>query len=121
MLKKIGMPIFRISGREKLMAGEVAALAEKEENAIVLVQGDTVAGYSLKSFSLVVFASMSYSFVNYDQVRFRSKAMEKKIPISYIHLLTRGDSIDQAIYDSVLKKQDFSVQLYGHNKRTAQI
>lgn len=113
LLKDCGKRIFKISGQEKLSASEVAYEAENSDKGVVLIQGDTVAGYSLMSYSTVVFASMSYSFVNYDQVRFRTKNMEKKTACTYIHLLTDGKSIDQAVYDSVSRKQDFSIELYA--------
>jgi len=116
LFKSLGIPIFKISGQEKESASDVADKAEKEERAIILAQGDTAAGYSLKSFSLMVFASMSYSFVNYDQMRFRIQAKDKTTPNYYIHLLTDGDSIDQAIYNSVIKKQDFSFNLYAKQR-----
>ena len=112
LLKNCGKRIFKISGQEKLSASEVASEAENSDKAIVLVQGDTVAGYNLQSFSTVVFASMSYSFVNYDQVRFRTKNMDKNTPCTYIHLFTEGDSLDKAVFDSVTRKQNFSVELY---------
>ena len=116
LLEKTGIKIFKIMGGKKLTASEVAEIAEKEERAIILVQCDTVAGYSLKSFSLIVFASMSYSFVNFDQVKFRTKDMTKTTPNQYIYLLTQGDSIDNAIYNNVINKQNFSLELYAKSK-----
>ena len=113
LLEKCGKKIFKISGKEKRTATEISAEAELCESAVVLIQSDTVMGYSLKSFSLVVFASMSYSYVNYDQVRFRTKNMDKLTPCTYIHLLTEGKSIDKAVYDSVSNKQNFSIELYN--------
>jgi hypothetical protein len=83
---------------------------------VVLLQSDTVAGYSLKSMDIMVFASLSYSFVNYDQCRSRIKAMEKSTPCTYIHLLTEGKSIDKAVYDCIQHKRDFDAELYGVNK-----
>ena len=111
-----GKKIFRISGQERRTASEVAQDAEKELHCIVLIQGDTVAGYSLQSFSVVVFASMSYSFSNYDQMRSRTKNMEKKEGCTYIHLITEGDSIDRAVYDCVKNKQNFSIELFSNNE-----
>lgn len=116
LLKDCGKSIFKISGREKLTASEIAREAENSAKAVVLIQGDTVAGYNLQSFSTVVFASMSYSFVNYDQVRFRTKNMDKLTPCTYIHLFIEGDSIDNAIYKSVKNKQNFSEELYGKTR-----
>jgi hypothetical protein len=111
-LKKLNRNIYKISGREKLSASEIAPIAEKDETAIVLCQADTAVGYSLASFNIMVFASLSYSFVNLEQMRARMKAVGKKEPCQYIYLLTSGDSIDRAIYDSVSRKRDFNFNLY---------
>lgn len=108
----IGKEIFTISGQIKEEAGDVAKKAEQSQAAIVLVQGDTAAGYSLKSFNTMIFASMSYSFTNYEQMKARIKAKDKNIACEYIHLLTEVDSIDMAVYMSVRKKQDFNIELY---------
>ena len=104
--------VFVISGQVKETASEVAEKAENSENCVVVIQSDTCDGYSLKSFDTMVFASMSYSFVNYDQIRSRMKSMEKKTACTYIHLLIGGKSIDRAVQDSVFKKQNFSIELY---------
>jgi len=112
LLEKLGRPIFTIHGQMKESAGDIVLRAESSQNPIVLIQSDTCAGYSLKSFNTMVFASMSYSFVNYDQMRSRMKAMEKTHGCEYIHLLTEGDSLDKAVYDSICKKQDFSIELF---------
>lgn len=109
--------IYEISGRIKEGASEVANKIEEDSGkVVVLLQSDTVAGYSLKSMDIMVFASLSYSFVNYDQCRSRIKAMEKSTPCTYIHLLTEGKSIDKAVYDCIQHKRDFDAELYGVNK-----
>lgn len=120
LLKKYNKNIFIIRGGTVKTASEIAVEAENSEKAILLIQSDTCDGYSLKSFNITVFASLSYSFVNYDQIRFRTKAIEKKTPNTYIHLITRDKTIasmrksmDQAVYDSVANKQDFNITLYG--------
>lgn len=112
LLRHQDKEIFIISGQEKELAVTVAKKAELADKAIVLIQSDTVVGYDLKSFSTMVFASLSYSFVNYDQCRSRIKSMEKSTGNTYIHLLIRGNSIDRAIYDCVKRKEDFSSELF---------
>lgn len=112
LLKKY--KVFTISGQIKETASEVAKMAENEAKCVVLVQSDTSDGYSLKSFNTMVFASMSYSFVNYDQIKSRMKSIQKLTPLTYIHLLTKGKSLDQAVFDSVSKKQNFSIGLYNN-------
>jgi len=104
---------FVIWGESKEESSVIAKRAEEEDNCIVIIQGDTCDGYSLKSFNDMVFASMSYSFVNYDQIRHRIKSMDKKTPCTYIHLLTEGESLDKAVKKNIDKKQTFSFELYA--------
>ncbi len=105
--------IFIIWGESKEGSSVIAKQAEAEDNCIVIIQNDTCDGYNLKSFDTMVFASMSYSFVNYDQIKYRMKSMDKNTPNTYIHLLTDGDSMDKAVYENINKKQDFSLELYA--------
>ena len=108
----IGREVFIINGDIKEEAGQIAQKAEAVDDCVVLIQADTVAGYSLKSFNTMIFASMSYSFVNYEQAKGRIRSIDKLDASNYIHLLTDGDSIDRAVYDCVLRKQNFSEELY---------
>lgn len=113
MFKCLNRNTYKISGQEKLTASEISVQAENDPTAIVIVQGDTCLGYSLKSFNVMVFASMSFSFVNLDQLKFRTKSMDKKTPCQYIYLLTEGKSVDRGVYEAVIKKQDFSLELFS--------
>lgn len=112
ILRPLGREIYEISGRVKRTAADIAPEAENDPSAIVIIQAETYAGYDLKSFNTMVFASMSYSFVAYDQVCSRIKAIGKTTPCEYIYFITEGDSLDRAVYESVKKKQDFSIELY---------
>ena len=104
--------VFVIQGTMKQSLEDVRKEAEESEKAVVIVQADKSDGYSLKSFSTMIFASMSYSFISYDQMKNRMKAMEKPSGCSYIYLLTRGKTVDQGIYNSVMKGNDFNEKLY---------
>lgn len=113
LFAKLKRPIFTISGQVKEQAGDVALRAESSQSAIVIIQADCCTGYSLQSFDLMIFASMSYSFVSFDQMKSRLKNMDKNTACEYVYLLTQGDSMDKAVYDCVSKKQDFSVEFFG--------
>jgi len=117
MLEPLKRPIFQIHGKIKTTASEVAAEAEKSDDAIVIIQSGTSDGYSLKSFDTMVFASMDYSFVNYDQMRYRIKDATKNNGCTYIHMVTEGDSVDKAVFDTVSRKQDFSIELYAKKQK----
>lgn len=110
-LKAKGYNIFIINGQTK-DRNAIIKLVDNLDNCVVLIQSQCSDGYSLKSISTMVFASMSFSFVDYNQMCFRIKDMDKKTGNTYIHLLTRGDSVDKGIYDSVQRKQDFNAEIF---------
>lgn len=92
---------------------EACIQAEKAEEAIVIIQADCGIGFQLPSFELCVFASMSYSYTSKKQMEGRFLRLDKPSRTTFMYLLTEGDSIDQAIYDCMLKKEDFSLALFA--------
>ena len=96
---------------------EVTLKAEQAERCVVLIQADCAEGYQLPSFELCVFASQSYSYTKWEQICGRFLRMDKPTRTTFLYLLTEGDSIDQAVYDAVKKKEDFKIELYD-KKRT---
>lgn len=86
--------------------------AEQSKDCIVLIQADCAEGYQLPSFELCIFASMSYSYTKWEQICGRFLRMDKPSRTTFIYLLTEGKSIDQAVYDSVKRKEDFKINLY---------
>lgn len=95
---------------------EITLQAEKLEKVVVLIQADCAEGYQLPSFELCIFASMSYAYTKFEQICGRFLRMDKPSRTTFIYLLTEGDSMDQAVYDSIKKKEDFQIELYGSNK-----
>lgn len=92
---------------------EITLEAEAADEAIVLIQGDTAVGFQLPSFELCIFASMSFSYVNWVQACGRFLRMDKPSRTTFMYLLTGEDSIDQAVYDSIKRKENFEIELYG--------
>ena len=117
LAQKKNRRFYTIRGGQKETASEIADSVNSCEDGIVIIQSDTCDGYDLKSFDVMVFTSMSYSFVNYDQIKHRMKSMQKKTPNTYIHFITNGESLDRAVYDSVQKKQTFSIELYAKGRK----
>ncbi len=90
---------------------EVVQLAESLPECILLIQAACSEGYELPSFPLMVFASMDFSYVNYKQMLGRILRLNKLKKNVYLHLLTNG--IDQAVYNAIMKKRDFSLSIYA--------
>lgn len=86
--------------------------AEEAKEAIVLIQADCAEGYELPSFGLCVFASMSYSYVKWEQICGRFLRMNKPSRTTFMYLITEGDSVDKAVYDCIKRKEDFSINLF---------
>lgn len=85
---------------------------ESSDEAVLLIQADCAEGYELPSFPVCVFASMSYSYVKFEQICGRFLRMNKPSRTTFMYLLTEGDSLDLAVYQSVKRKEDFNINLY---------
>ncbi len=102
--------VFILNGKTDDRASVVKE-AEKCDDCVVVINSEVAEGYELPSFPLMVFASMSYSYVKYKQMTGRILRANKLKKNVYIHLVSDGE-IDQAVYDSVKKKEDFSMAMY---------
>jgi hypothetical protein len=107
-----GYKVFVINGETK-HRNDVVEDISNTDKCVVLINSSCSDGYSLKSINVMVFASMSFSFVDYTQMLSRLKDMDKRSGNTYIHLLTRDNgSVDQGVFDSVKKKEDFNIEIF---------
>lgn len=110
--RDLGREVFVINGETK-NRHEIVEAVENVKECVVVINSSCSDGYSLKSVSVMVFASMSFSYVDYAQMLSRVKDMSKKTGNTYIHLITRDkDSVDKAIYESVKRKEDFNIAIF---------
>ena len=109
-----GHKVFIIRGDVKDRDAVVQEV-EKTDECVVLIQADCAEGYQLPSISVIVFMSMSYSLVKYTQMLGRFLRIDKleQGRNVFTYLLTEEDSIDKAVYDSIMSKQDFSIAIYA--------
>lgn len=98
---------------------EIVNQIHEDDDCIVLIQAMCSVGYSLRSISVMVFASMDFSFPHYTQMCSRLNDMRKKEPNLYIHLLTRGKSVDRGVYDAVMKKSNFDAAIFERYERSS--
>lgn len=94
--------------------------AERREKCVILLQSDCAEGYQLPSFGLCVFASQSYSYVKHEQICGRFLRIDKPSKTTFIYLLTTGDSIDKAVYNSVIRKKIFNLEVYAKERAEVQ-
>lgn len=86
--------------------------AEKADRFVLLINAACSVGYELPSFDLVLFASLSYSFVDYSQACGRVLRINHLKKNVYIIMLTEG-SVDEAVWESVQNKQSFSEAIFS--------
>ena len=84
--------------------------AQASDECYFVIQASLSAGYDLDTFSCVVFASMSYKFVDYQQQKYRVRRIHNLHPVIY-HYLIAGRR-DKQIYDTVMLGKDFSPEYY---------
>jgi len=103
-------PVFVLDGSTK-DRGEVIALAEKVPNCVVIAQASVSAGYELPSFRCTIYASQSYSYVDYAQSLGRTLRINNLQKNLYVYLLS-GD-VDRAVYKALENKGDFQEATYA--------
>jgi hypothetical protein len=86
--------------------------ANQKKSFTLIIQADMAEGYSLKTFDLMIFYSLSWSAVSYIQMKARITAVDKNTPVEYIHFITKN-CVDEHIFNCVVeKKADFIAKLY---------
>lgn len=84
--------------------------AERMEEGVAIIQSSISAGYELPSFSCMVFASCSWSWVDYVQAKgriLRANALKKNL---YVHLVS--GEVDKAVLAALGEKKDFSERVF---------
>jgi predicted helicase len=75
------------------------------------VQAQISAGWELPECPVMVFASRTYSWVDYEQAIGRIQRVNNIKKNLYINLVVKG-GVDEAIDKSLLNKKDFSERVY---------
>lgn len=98
--------VFVLDGRTKDQDAVITA-AKESEDCIFIVQASMGAGFDAAEFSVVIFASMSFRYVDYVQMKGRVKRINNLHANLFIYLL--GGKCDIAVFDTIQKGKDFDV------------
>lgn len=79
--------------------------AQNSDDCIFIVQAQMSSGFDADKFSVMIFASMSFSYVNFQQMKGRIKRSHNLHENFYIYLL--GGKCDNAVYEQVIAGKDF--------------
>jgi len=96
--------VFVLSGKTKDQ-DNIIRQAQEADDCIFLVQASMGAGFDADKFSVVVFASMSFKYIDYAQMKYRVKRIHNLHENTFIHLL--GGKCDEAVYNQVNAGRDF--------------
>lgn len=113
MLEKKGILSTIINGDTKDRDGVILA-ANNTKRLVLLIQADCAEGYELPTFSIVVHAAHTYSFVKYNQSLGRVLRINAPKPNYYLSLITK-ESADIPVMEAVRKKEDFHAAIFVKN------
>jgi superfamily II DNA or RNA helicase len=111
-------PIYILDGNSKDKQS-VIDRANAEKTCVLLVQASCSAGYELPTFRTMVFASMSFSYVDYKQMIGRNLRINHLEENKYLHLVAEG--VDMDVYRCIMRKEDFSMAIYGDQYKSEKL
>lgn len=109
--EKTNKRVFVLNGATK-ERGELIKEANKCYSGVFIAQSQISSGWELPDWSVMVFASLDWSVVNYVQSIGRISRIHNPKKNLYIHLITRG-GMDEKVYKTVVEtKMDFHLKMY---------
>lgn len=108
--EKLKKPVYLITGAVQGRDAVVRA-ADAADECVVLINASCSEGYELPSIGVIIFASLSFSLKDYIQCQGRFLRINKLKKNIFIHLVS--GEIDTAVYECIMKKQDFHLEIYA--------
>lgn len=110
-LKKAGKKVLTMTGATD-NRGDVIKEAGVSPECIFVVQAQLSSGWELPDYPCMVFASRTYSFVDFDQSLGRIQRATNIKKNLYIYLVVRGHT-DEAVHKCLESKKDFNEKIYA--------
>lgn len=110
-IKRIGndRQVFVLHGGIKDQDAVIEA-AKASDDAVFIVQASMGAGFSASEFSVIIYASMSFKYVDYQQSTGRLNSFENPHENKYIYLL--GGRTDKSVFETIQAGKDFDPHSY---------
>jgi hypothetical protein len=109
-MRERGYKVLTLTGDTK-ERGTVIQEAKEATKCIFIAQAQISAGWELPTYPVMVFASRTYSFVDYDQAVGRIQRADHIKKNLYINLVVRG-GVDEAVDKCLANKKDFNDRIY---------
>jgi hypothetical protein len=110
-LRKAKKPVLTLTGATKDRQNAFKE-AKKRLNCAFICQAQISAGWELPEFPVMIFASMSYSFVDRVQAEGRIQRANHIKKNLYIDLVVKG-GVDEAVQKAIHNKKDFDERIYA--------
>lgn len=110
-LEKKGYRVCVLTG-DTQHRGDLIRYANDKKECIFIAQAQISAGWELPDYPVMVFASRTYSYVDYVQALGRIHRANRLKKNLYINLVVKG-GVDEGVDKSLLNKQDFDERIYG--------
>lgn len=110
---RAGFNVITMTGETK-NRGEVIAEANRRTQNVFVVQAQISAGWELPEYPVMIFASRTYSFVDYDQALGRIQRANNIKKNLYINLVVKGGT-DEAVDKALANKSDFNERIYAES------
>lgn len=110
LLESGGRTVYLLSGETKNRQ-ELIDAANKSDDCVFLMQASCSAGFELPTFRVMVFAALSFSYVDEKQSKGRILRINNLQENKYIYLVAEG--VDQDVYNCIKRKEDFSIAIYN--------
>lgn len=116
-LKEEGYKVFILTGATK-DRGQLLKDVNDSKEYILICQAQVSAGWEVPDCPCMVFASRTYSFVDYDQAIGRIQRANNIKKNIYINLITKdkGGTIDEAVDKCLENKCDFNETIYAEKR-----
>ena len=102
-------------GQTSLRDREKIVARQHDRDFVVLLQSEMGIGFNLQEVSLMIFYSHTWDFVKYYQCVGRIHRIGQINKCTYIHLLV-PDTVDMDVWECLLRKKSFDVELYHRDK-----
>ncbi len=104
-LTKEGYHVYVIDGSNGNEHYAISQECEKSERCVLIAQISVAAGWEVPGIPVVVYASMSYSYLDY--VQSRGRVIRGNKLSRHVFMYLHAGKIDQAVWECILEKKDF--------------
>lgn len=112
-IKDNKIKVYEVNGQVKDRDAIIQEFNSLDE-AVLVVQAACSEGWEAPTCDTMVFYSYDYSLKNYIQMLGRIQRINNLHKCKYISLVVSG-TIDEEVYKSIQRKEDFHVELYKHD------